>query len=203
MRFVVPGPVPPSPAARYLLVHEHQVVAVRQHPARLLPAVTAAVGGLLAAEAVNGIAAGVKWARFVVWVLAGFLVVRAIVDCLAWSIQYIVITDRRLILISGILNRKVTVLPLQALQDLGLTRSTGGQILGYGAFTIEVDGQARAVIDYIPYPEQLYLEVYHLLFPEAEEEEDGSGGGPGGLGWPGDPGGSSGPGGSVLDFDDL
>jgi len=199
MRFVVPGPVDPPLAARYLLVHEHSVVTVRQHPARLLPAVTAAVGGLLAAETVNGIAAGV---------LAGFLVVRAIVDGLAWSIRYIVITDRRLILISGILNRKVTALPLQALQNLGLTRSFGGQILGYGAFTVEADGQAGAVIDFIPYPEQLYLEVYHLLFPQGKEEEDGSGGGPGGLGWPGDPGGPGGSGGSggsgvLLDFDDL
>ena len=208
MRFVVPGPVDPPLAARYLLVHEHSVVTVRQHPARLLPAVTAAVGGLLAAETVNGIAAGVKWAPFVVWVLAGLLVVRAVVDCLAWSIRYIVITDRRLILISGILSRKVAVLPLQALQNLGLTRSFGGQILGYGAFTAEVDGQAGTVIDFIPYPEQLYLEVYQLLFPRKKGEEDGSGGGPGGLGWPGDPGGPGGSGGSggsggLLDFDDL
>jgi hypothetical protein len=205
MRLIAPGPVVPVAAGRYLLPHEQQVITVRQHQASLLPALTVAVGGLLAAEAVNGIAAGVKWARFVVWVLAGFLVVRAIVDALAWYVRYIVITDKRLILISGILSRKATGFPLQALQNLGLTQSAGGRLLGYGAFTFEADGQARAVIDYIPYPEQIYLEIYHLLYPAEEEEKDDSGddggpGGPVGLGWPGGPGEPDGP---DLDFDDL
>jgi uncharacterized membrane protein YdbT with pleckstrin-like domain len=208
MRLIAPGPVVPVAAGRYLLPHEQQVITVRQHQASLLPALTVAVGGLLAAEAVNGIAAGVRWARFVVWVLAGFLVVRAIVDALAWYVRYIVITDKRLILISGILSRKATGFPLQALQNLGLTRSAGGRLLGYGAFTFEADGQARAVLDYIPYPEQIYLEIYHLLYPAEEEEEEkkddsGDDGGPGGhvgLGWPGGPGEPDGP---DLDFDDL
>jgi len=195
MRLIAPGPADPVGADRYLLLHEQRIITVRQHRARLLPALTVAVGGLLAAEAVNGIASGVKWARFVVWVLAGFLVVCAIVEVLAWYVRYIVVTDKRLILISGILSRKVTVVPLQGLQNLGLIRSAGGQVLGYGAFTLEADGQAVAVIDYIPYPEQLYLEAYQLISPreeEEEEEEDGSGG-DGGPGDPRVPG---------LDFDD-
>jgi uncharacterized membrane protein YdbT with pleckstrin-like domain len=190
MRLISPGPADPAAVSKYLLVHEHQVITVRQHEARLLPSLTVAVGGLLAAEAVNGIASGVKWARFVVWVLAGFLVARAIVDVLAWYVRYIVITDKRLILISGILSRKVIALPLQALRNLGFTRSTGGQVLGYGTFSVELDGQARAVIDYIPYPEQLYLEVHHLLYPEEEEEEEAD-----------DSGGDGGPGVPGLDFD--
>ena len=200
MRLITPGPGNPPPPARYLLMHEHQVITLRQHPARLLPAVTAAVGGLLAAVAVNGIAAGVNWAPFVVWVLAGFLVVRAIVDCLAWTVQYVVITNMRLILISGILSRRVTVLRLQALQNLGVTRSTGGRILGYGSFTVDVEGQARAVIDYVPYPEQVYLAVHHLLYPQAEDADGSGDSGPGGDGGPG---GDSGSGGPDLDFDDL
>ena len=198
MRLIAPGPAGPADVNRYLLLHERQVVAVRQHPARLLPALTVAVGGLLAAEAVNGIAGGVKWARFVVWVLAGFVVVRAIVEALAWYVRYLVVTDKRLILISGLLSRKATGFPLQALQNLGLTRSAGGRLLGYGTFSVEAGGQVLAVIDFIRFPEQLYLEVYQLLYPREEEEEDeddsGEDGGPGG------PGGPAGPG---LDFDDL
>lgn len=183
----------PGTAARYLLPHERQVITVRQHPARVLPALTVAAGGLLAAAAVNAVAGHVPWAQFAVWVLAGFLLARALVDAVAWSVQFIVITERRLILTSGLLGRKVTVIPLQALQNLGFTRSTGGRALGYGAFTFEADGQARAVIDYIPYPEQIYLEVYRLLYPQ--EPGDSGDDGPGGDG-PGDgePG---------LDFDDL
>ena len=71
-------------------------------------------------------------------------------------------------------------------------------LLGYGTFSVEAGGQVLAVIDFIPFPEQLYLEVYQLLYPREEEEEDeddsGEDGGPGG------PGGPAGPG---LDFDDL
>ena len=207
MRLIAPGAASPATVNRYLLPHETQVISVRQHPAALLPAVTVAVGGLLAAEAVNGIASGVKWALFAVWVLTGFLVVRAIVDALAWYVRYIVITDRRLLLISGILSRKVTVLPLQALQNLGLTQSAGGRMAGYGTFTVELAGQARTVIDFIPYPEQLYLEVHQLLYPEErDEEEEGGSGGDGGPGGPGAPGGlgwPAGPDGPELDFDDL
>ena len=197
MRLIAPGPAVPVAVGRYLLPHEQQVITVRQHQARLLPALTVAVGGLLAAEAVNGIAAGVKWARFVVWVLAGFLVVRAIVDALAWYVRYIVITDKRLILVSGILSRKATGFPLQALQNLGLTQSAGGRMLGYGAFSVEAGGKAVAVIDYIPFPEQLYLEIYQLLYPRQEEEEEEAEDDSGDDGVPG------GPGGPDLDFDDL
>jgi hypothetical protein len=72
-----------------------------------------------------------------------------------------------------VLGRKVTALPLAAVQNLAFSRSAGGRLRGYGAFTFEADGQAGAVIDYIPYPEQLYLEIYHLLYPgEAGENAD-------------------------------
>jgi PH (Pleckstrin Homology) domain-containing protein len=173
MRLVAPESALPTVAVRYLLPHERKIISVRQHPARLLPALAMAAGGLLAAAAVNGIAGGVPSARGVVWVLAGFLIARALLDVLVWSVQYIIITERRMILSSGLLGRNVTVLPLQALQNLAFARSAGGRVLGYGAFTFEADGQARAVIDYIPYPEQLYLEIYSLLYPD---EEDGGGG---------------------------
>ena len=186
MRLSPPGSSIPAHAARYLLPHEQQVITVRQHPAKLLPALTMAAGGLLAAVAVNGIAGSVQNARPVVWLLAGFLLLRALVDVMAWSAQYIIITERRLILSSGLLGRKVTVIPLPTLQNLAFTRSTGGQVLGYGAFTFEANGQAVAVIDYIPYPEQLYLEIYRLLYPEDEADS-----------------GDEPPTGPGLDFDDL
>jgi uncharacterized membrane protein YdbT with pleckstrin-like domain len=186
MRLVLPHSYVPAQAARYLLPHEQLVITVRQHPAKLLPALTMAAGGLLAAVAVNGIAGSVPNAHLVVWLLAGFLLLRALVDVMAWSAQYIIITERRLILSSGLLGRRVTVIPLPTLQNLAFTRSTGGRVLGYGAFTFEADGQARAVIDYIPYPEQLYLEIYRLLYPEDEADS-----------------GDEPPTGPGLDFDDL
>ena len=47
-------------------------------------------------------------------------------------------------------------------------------VLPAEAFTLTrgAGGQSNTVIDYIPYPEQIYLEIYHLLF----SAEDGTGG---------------------------
>jgi membrane protein YdbS with pleckstrin-like domain len=167
-------------ALRYLLPDEQQVITVRQHPAKLLPGLTAAAGGVMAATAAGLISQGVPSATVVVWLLAGFLLLRALWHVISWAVQFIVVTEKRLILNSGLTGRKVTVIPLGALQDLAFTRSPGGRLLGYGAFTFGAEGQAMAVLDYIPYPEQLYLEIYGLLYPaEAGDSRDD---GPGGSG---------------------
>ena len=92
---------------------------------------------------------------------------------MSWSVQYIVITQKRLILTSGLAGRKVTVIPLATLKDLAFTRSAGGRLLGYGAFTFEGGGKASAVIDHIPYPEQIYLEIYALLYPDDDQAAAG------------------------------
>ncbi len=175
MRLVAGTDSVPASANRYLLPDERQVVTFRQHPAKLLPPLTAAVGGLLAAVAVSAISNHVMSAHYVVWALAAFVILRFVLDVLNWSVQYIVVTQRRLLLTSGLTGRRVTVLPLVTVRDLAFVRSTGGRLLGYGAFTFEAGGQSNTVIDYIPYPEQVYLEIYHLLFAA----EDGGTGGTG------------------------
>jgi hypothetical protein len=43
--------------------------------------------------------------------------------------------------------------------------------LGYGTFEIGLTGAANTIIDYIPYPEQFYLEVQGILHPEERKEE--------------------------------
>jgi hypothetical protein len=49
-----------------------------------------------------------------------------------------------------------------------------GRILGYGKFILESAGQDQALtnVDYLPYPEQLYLEVCGLIFKDKEESPD-------------------------------
>ena len=182
---------PPVSAMRYLLPVERQVITLRQHPAKLLPDFAMAVGGVLAAIAVSVISQTPQAAYLAVWLLALFLIVRAIWHAASWAVQYLVVTQKRLILISGLLRRTVTAVPLAAVQNLAFSRSAGGRLLGYGAFTFESDGHARAVIDYIPYPEQIYLEIYGLLYSgdAAEDADSGEDAGPSG-----DDG---------LDFDDL
>ena len=178
MRLIEAGSGVPAGVARYLLPHERLVITIRQHPAKLLPTLTLAFGGLLAATAVNGIATDVGSAHVVVWVIVGLLLLRALADVAAWTVQYMVVTQQRVILTSGLSRRQVTMIPLPTLKNLAFTRSAGGRLLGYGAFIFEAGGQPTAVIDCIPYPEQLYLEIYNMIYAPEEEGR----GGPGGFG---------------------
>jgi uncharacterized membrane protein YdbT with pleckstrin-like domain len=156
--------------ARYLMPREIMVFGVRQHPARLLPPLTAAVGGLLAAIAVGRITEGVESAQYVVWILAGFLIARFLVDAINWSVNYVALTKERFILTSGILDRKVMIIPLPEARGLTFERSAGGRLFGYGVLSFESDGKAKTILDYIPYPEQVYIEVYGMLHPSDSQE---------------------------------
>jgi hypothetical protein len=52
-------------------------------------------------------------------------------------------------------------------------RSTMGRVLGYGQFIIEADRtQPVWKINFMPYPEQLYLEISGLIFRDREESAD-------------------------------
>jgi hypothetical protein len=65
-------------------------------------------------------------------------------------------------------------MPLSKVTDMSFQRSSLGRILGYGEFILESAGQDQAlrVVDHLPYPEQLYLEVCGLIFKDKEESPD-------------------------------
>ena len=57
----------------------------------------------------------------------------------------------------------MSMMPLAKVTDMSFQRSASGRLLGYGEFG-ESAGQDQALtnVDYLPYPEQLYLEVCGL-----------------------------------------
>lgn len=83
-----------------------------------------------------------------------------------WRTEQFVITDKRVLLINGILTRRVAIMPLSKVTDLTYERSLVGRILGYGAFVMESAGQVQALsrIDYLPKPDTMYHDVSVLLF---------------------------------------
>jgi hypothetical protein len=66
------------------------------------------------------------------------------------------------------------MMPLVKVTDMSFQRSTLGRLLGYGEFILESAGQDQAlrVVDHLPYPEQLYLEVCGLIFPGRKDDAD-------------------------------
>ena len=177
MRLVSTGNNPPREVDKYLLLHEreHQVITVRMHPAVLVAPVALALGGLIIAVVLNGsILSGQHAIMLIVWVGWLILFLWALVKAATWSVEYFVVTSRRMILTSGLLTRKVAMMPLNKVTDMSFQRSLGGRLFGYGEFILESAGQDQALrnIPFIPYPEQLYLEVCDLLFPSKDDGDD-------------------------------
>ena len=174
-------------AGRYLLPGEKAVVNQRRHWAALVrPGVR-----------------GVPVLALGVWVLAldpdnRFTVVLGVVVALGalgylglavaeWWIRHFLVTKRRVLLTSGVVVRKVAVMPLRRITDLTYQETLVGQVLGYGGFRFESAGQDQALsqITYLPDAKTIYDEISQLLFPTDSgnrgggEDEDGGGPPPG------------------------
>jgi membrane protein YdbS with pleckstrin-like domain len=152
---------------RFLLPTERRVVAVRRHWSRLAEPFLSAVGGLVLLMWLDQVLpARLPLARDVL--LAGWVVVMARLTwrVLEWRADWFVVTDRRLLLRTGIVTRRVAMMPLIKVTDMSYARPPVGRLLGYGEIVIESAGQDQALrrIRHLPRPDELYLEVCELLF---------------------------------------
>jgi uncharacterized membrane protein YdbT with pleckstrin-like domain len=175
MRLVPNTDTVPASVNKYLLPHERQVITVHQHPAILIrPILEVLIGLAIAGWLSNSVANGNGTAILVIWILWGLVFLRLAWKVLEWAETYFVVTSQRFVLATGVITRKVNMMPLAKVTDMSFQRSPMGRILGYGEFILESAGQDQALsnVDYIPYPEQLYLEVCGLIFKDKEESPD-------------------------------
>lgn len=162
----------PSAVTCYLLPHEKMVISVRRHPgiyaghAAFLACACAAASVLTAVTGSGALVLAAAWGACCVICLS--LIMRAA----AWRDTYFVVTDTRLIFITGLVTRKVTTVPLRDIGDLQLWRPGLGRLIGYGKFVAQSKrpGHRMPKMKYMPYPEQLFLEVSGLLLPDGGED---------------------------------
>lgn len=169
------GNNPPADVNKYLLPHEQQVITVRKHPAVLAGPIALTVAGLVIAAVLSDtLFLHQSTLMLLVWAAWGVLFLWLLGKIAEWAVNYFVVTSRRMLLTSGLVTRKVGMMPLAKVTDMTFERPLLGQILGYGTFILESAGQDQALsnVDYIPYPEQLYLEVCALLFPGTDPNKD-------------------------------
>jgi uncharacterized membrane protein YdbT with pleckstrin-like domain len=162
----------PAGVNKFLLPHERQVISVNQHPAVLIrPIFYVLVGLAIAGWVSKSVAHGNDTVILVIWILWALLLLRLVWKVFDWLTNYFVITSQRLLLTQGFLTRKVEMIPLTKVTDMGFQRSVMGRLLGYGRFVVESAGQNQAmrIVDLLPFPDQLYLEVCGLIFKEQEE----------------------------------
>jgi uncharacterized membrane protein YdbT with pleckstrin-like domain len=167
----------PVAVSKYLLPREVQVATVRMHPAILVPVGGQALAGLLAAGVLSAtVVRGNHLLLAIIWIAWAVLLLRLVWKAINWAVDYFVITTERLLLTTGLLTRKVAMMPLSKVTDMSFRRSFGGRLLGYGEIIVESAGQNQAIdrVEYIPYPEQLYLLVCGMLFPSSSEDPESS-----------------------------
>ena len=158
----------PAAVQRLLLAHESQVLAVRQHPAVLVGPAALALAGLVAAPIVaSALPASPPDLGVVVWGAWLVLLVRLAWRIAGWTAAFLVLTSERIVLITGTVVRTVSIIPLQAVNDVIMRRSAGGQLFGYGELLITsgAPDQVLQKIEYIPYPMELYREICGVTFP--------------------------------------
>jgi uncharacterized membrane protein YdbT with pleckstrin-like domain len=146
------------------------IITVRQHPAILLAPVMLVVSGLAVAiiSTVTGVLQNWVSLEFI-WVAWTVLLVRLSWITLEWSIQYIAIAaSYEVVVYSGLVRRKVKAMSLTKVVRLTLYRSIPGRFFGYGELQFESLSQDQPFwsLYYVPYPEQLFLELYGVICPD-------------------------------------
>jgi membrane protein YdbS with pleckstrin-like domain len=155
----------PSALARYLLPSEICVAIVRRHWAVLIPQ-----GSVIAAT-------------WIAWALVLDASVSSFVQTIAaffylfsgawfgwllseWYTEQFVVTNKRILLITGLFYQKLAVMPLTKVTDLTYQRSPAGRVLGYGTFILESAGQDQALsrVDYLRSPDRLYQRLSQQIF---------------------------------------
>jgi uncharacterized membrane protein YdbT with pleckstrin-like domain len=151
---------------KYLIPSERPVVVTRRHWASLIKVGAGCFAVLVVAMlmvlylsddqffavvGVLGLLGSLIWFGFAWWF---------------WATEEFVITDKRVLIVNGIITRRVGIMPLTKVTDLTYERSVMGRLLGYGVFVMESAGQHQAMsrIEYLPRPDKLYHEVSTLLF---------------------------------------
>jgi PH (Pleckstrin Homology) domain-containing protein len=155
---------PPASVNRYLLPDERSVITVRMHPAALARPLILAGGGLVAARKLISRSARPD----IVWGTYLLLPLDFLRRLAAWPVTYLAVTEKRMVLIGGLASRTAAAMPLDKVTGLTLQRTVPGRLLGYGTLIVASPGRRQAFrkVRYLPYPEQLYLEISALLWPE-------------------------------------
>jgi hypothetical protein len=170
-----PGPFEPTTGvARFLFPMERFRGEWRYH---WIEVARSAMGAAVAATL--GATSMVVWAP--AWIrpagLAAIVVV-GVVWCGACGLRWfpnrsLVITNKRLLVMRGIVRRKVYMVPLVQVADMSYTQSSLGSLLNYGTFHLQ-GGDNLAVslrkIRNVPHPNEIYLRVVEEMYdPESVE----------------------------------
>lgn len=164
-------PTAPKELERYLVPTESIVFMLHRHWLVLFEPVFSVIAGLLVVGVLDanlqGSALRLRDIAIIVWLVLIGRMVWLLVD---WHQELFMATDRRLILLHGIITRKVDMMPMAKVTDMRYDRPLTGRILGYGTFVLESAGQDQALstIKYVPDPDKHYRQISGILFAPSQ-----------------------------------
>jgi uncharacterized membrane protein YdbT with pleckstrin-like domain len=165
----------PRDSDEYLLDSERRVIRVRLHWACLAWDIFEAVALLAVAVMVSYLLPESMWlVQNVLWYAALFVVLRFAYLVLSWWVERIVVTDKRVMMTTGIVTTKVLMMPITKVTDLTYERTLIGRLLGYGTMIVESAGQIQALnrIAYLPKAEQVYDAISELVFGDKKAQAE-------------------------------
>lgn len=139
-------------------------ITIRNHPAVLMNPLILTLAGLVVAAALNATSLP-PTLSLAVWVVWGVLLLRLVWKVGEWAVNRVTITPDRINFSSGLFTRRRSMLPMARVTNISLRRSLLGQMLDYGELIFDVSGQGRNehVVNYVPHPDQLYLELTNWI----------------------------------------
>lgn len=113
--------------------------------------------------------AGMWVVAVVIWALVMSWVAWTVAD---WYFDRFILTNKRLMLVQGLITRKVAMMPLLKVTDMKYEQSPLGRMLNYGTFVLESAGQDQALskVDHMPNPNELYLRIVEEMYEPAAVE---------------------------------
>ena len=155
-------------SARYLASEEHLELEVRRHFAVLVRPLLEAIGVVVVGVVIGYILSpddGSDLLDTVLGLVAAFFFLRLGWKLWEWYEDRIVVTDQRVVEISGILTRRVASMPLSKVTDMTYRRSLLGRLMGYGELVLESAGQQQALerISHLPHPDDFYRTLTSLI----------------------------------------
>lgn len=159
--------LPHGPIRQFVLDDERVVLATRLHWARLVePVGTAGVTLVVIAVAVGLLRPVVGDGAELLWWLWFVVLARTLVRFAGWHVEWFVATDKRMLLLTGLITHKVAMMPLHKVTDMSYARSLPGRLLGYGEFVLESAGQDQAMrrISFVPQPDRSYRTLCATIF---------------------------------------
>jgi membrane protein YdbS with pleckstrin-like domain len=163
-----------SLVSRYLFPTEKFRGEWKKHWIHLINQMLVGVGATIALGWLVGWEAKHKWAGLMtatvlIWLVAMGWVAWRVAD---WYMDRFVLTNKRLMVVNGLVTRTVGMMPLLRVTDMKYQQSPLGRMLNYGTFVVESAGQDQALreVKPLPNPSELYLRIVEEMYePEAVE----------------------------------